>query len=104
MNTADPPRHWSICLPAPGSSLARVVRPGSAIVARPDPGADRLVADFEGNLYGAANLGSYVERLICAAWRSRELAPTVARHWVEPAALDVIGELDLGEDGTFWPR
>jgi hypothetical protein len=84
-----------ILIPKPKNSTGKLIKPGSGIVAtdRPDGYTDIY---FEGNLYGAENLGSYWGRLLCAAGRLSQKYPTVARlvdkNWSEN--FDRIGAFD----------
>jgi hypothetical protein len=43
-------------VPTRGSRLNDLIAPGSGIVGRIDPETRQVVIDYEGNLYGAANL------------------------------------------------
>ena len=75
-------------------ALPQIIR-GSGIVGSParlDPG--RVVIDFEGNRYGAANLVTYADRVRQAAGRHRERYPTSARAAVRLDALVPIGVFD----------
>ena len=63
----------------PGSSLARMILPASAIVGSV-AGDGRYVIDFEGNLTGMDNMRTYAQRLLHAAGRHSTRYPTIARE------------------------
>lgn len=68
-----------VVIPEPDSSAALAIAPASAVVCLPfDDATESLDCHFEGNLYGASNLSEYYHRLVCAAGRLAEEAPTVA--------------------------
>jgi len=71
------------------------VAPGSAIVSPADDREDFVTVDFEGNLYDAINLRDYPSRVLVAAYRSRDRAPTVARARVPIEGLTKVATFDL---------
>jgi len=82
-----------VLVPQPGTAAAHFIRRGSGVVAR--PGVDREVrVDYEGNLYGAAELVTFEARVRHAAGRLREQYPTVARGTFPRHTFTVVGTLD----------
>ena len=75
---------------------AHGIVPGSAIVARDDreSDSDPLLVHYEGNMYGATNLESYLDRALCAAGRLLERYPTTAKMAAAPDELMFVGYLD----------
>jgi hypothetical protein len=73
--------------------------PGSAIVGQPF--GDHVLADYEGNLYGAENIKTYADRALHAAgrhvWKGHGY-PTVARRFLSASDLVEIGVYDT----TSW--
>lgn len=69
--------------------------PGSAIVSPADAHEDFVTVDFEGNLYDAINLRDYPSRVLVAAYRSRDRAPTVARVRAPIEGLAKVATFDL---------
>jgi hypothetical protein len=82
-----------VYVPAGATSFG--IAPRSGIVGRPD--GERLLVDYEGNVYGAQNLRRYADRLLQAHGRQQARYPTVARIWVERAAMRRVGSLDVAE-------
>lgn len=68
------------------------IRPGSAIVG--SNAGDRLLIDFEGNLYGASNIVTFADRVLHAAERQAVKYPTVARRLVDPGDLVEVASFD----------
>lgn len=94
-----------VFVPADGRGDALGIAPGSAIVGTPE--GDSIRIDYEGNIYGRAQLHGYAMRVLIAAGRHIERYPTVARALVDPAHLIHIGrwdahaeQLDLDAAGT----
>lgn len=89
-------RTLTIYIPKPGSAIERQLAPGSGIVGEPHPSG--VLLHYEGNLYGAANLQRYEERLKHAAGRLVGRYPTVAMMLLPAAeaadALVAVGEYD----------
>lgn len=83
----------NVYVPKPGALSLNDVHPGSALVGTPHPNG-RVTVDFEGNLYGAVNLGTYEERLLHAADRHRTSYPTVARRYVPEDDVILVGTYD----------
>ena len=79
----------TLYVPAAGAAFGAMVLPGSAIVGSPD--GDRIRIDYEGNRYRSANLVTFADRARQAAGRHLERYPTIARAWVAPANLVVVG-------------
>lgn len=78
------------------------ILPGSAIVCwQGDDGGPRVGAHglvdiwYEGNAHGVENLGTYHEKIVCAAGRMAVNYPTIAKGAVDPAALTVLAAFDL---------
>jgi hypothetical protein len=58
----------------------------------------QVVVYYEGNLYGAVNLGRYAERVRHAYWRMVENYPTVAMSVVPGEELAQVGWFDPDEN------
>lgn len=72
--------------------LASVVAPGSAVVSvRESDGM--IVAYYEGNIHGAANMVTLCDRAMFAYWRARDRYPTVACMAVPASQLTRAGTL-----------
>lgn len=50
---------------------------------------------YEGNIYGACNLHSMIDRLLVASYRLRDKAPTTAFMNVRAESLVKVGQFDL---------
>lgn len=88
------PYLW-VLVPHLVSHAARLIDPGSAIVARePAREADpaTLLVYYEGNRYGTAP--DFADRLATAAGRLLEGYPTVARAWLPVDDFDLVGLYD----------
>lgn len=89
----------TICVPTPGSPLAKRLAPGSAIVTALEtvkgvfPDIDCTVF-FEGNLYKAEMLSTFCQKLACAAGRMATKYPTVATSKVSSSELIYVGTYD----------
>lgn len=84
-----------IYVPKDGTHAEQVIKRGSGIVGSPDPRDPELITiDYEGNLYGAQNLGRFVERLLSAADRHVHRYPTRARMVVRREDLSAVGTFD----------
>jgi hypothetical protein len=82
-----------IVIPKKDSYFRRTIKKGSGIVMRTDPNFPIPVIYYEGNLYGASNLESFDERIVCAAGRAHKRYPTVARCGVlDVDEFEIIGE------------
>lgn len=79
---------YRIYIPAAGA--LSYIHPRSAIVGseRPD---GQIEVDYEGNLFKAANLNRYENRLLHALDRHRVRYPTVARSWVPADSVQEVG-------------
>jgi hypothetical protein len=92
-DTGEKPTRLTLYVPvdAKGSHIAG----GSAIVGSPGEdqrdATERLVIDFEGNVYNAENLQDYAGRLQCAAGRHADRCPTVARRHVDVNTMHAVG-------------
>ncbi len=90
----------NIYVPAKPGALDNLIRPGSGIVALQDQTAPQgyVVFYYEGNVHSACNLGSYEERIKCAAGRMFERYPTSAMIALPASELDsyvrVVGTID----------
>jgi hypothetical protein len=84
----------AVYVPAPGHSLPMFgVAPRSGIVGAVDaePVTGMIVIDYEGDLYHAANIRGWADRVFQAEGRHRVQYPTVARRAVPPDALVRVG-------------
>lgn len=87
-----------VYLPAGGHPATAGITRGSAIVGQPKRGADEVTIDFEGAIFGQANMRSLADRAAHAAGRMLEAYPTVARRVVPRDALLAVGTFDLREE------
>lgn len=97
-----PPGWLNIYMPAP--TKLPWIRPHSGVVGTPTPdsppqGLGNVLIDFEGNVYDAANLRTWRERVLTAQDRHRTQYPTVARGIVMSDEVVLIGVVD--EAGHF---
>jgi hypothetical protein len=67
---------------------------GSAIVGRPEPGADDVRIYFEGGVFGQAGMRTLADRAVYACGRLLEGYPTSAARLVPGDALVVVGTFD----------
>lgn len=99
MTTFDP-QERSLYIPAPGSSLALFLAPGSAAVGLASSPAQRanpdaiVVIDYEGNLYNASNLSLFSQRAFHAWSRQTERYPSSARRAAPLSELVEIGRFN----------
>lgn len=77
----------------PTSSCHARIDPGSGVVAAA-AGPGRLLADYEGNRYNAANIVTYADRVHHAAGRAAVSYPTLARAVLPASALVRVGTWD----------
>jgi hypothetical protein len=82
----------TIYLPLPDSSLEGEIDRGSGVVGASD--GEEATIFYEGNLYGAANIKNFADRVHIAADRSLHHAATVARALVDEKELLEIGFWD----------
>lgn len=95
-----PPGWLNVYMPAPNT--LPWIRPHSGIVGTPVPDDPTgVLIDFEGNVYDAANLRTWRERIATAQDRHRTQYPTVARGFVEASDLILIGVVDEAEHFDF---
>lgn len=90
----------AIFVPASSTSplAARVAR-GSGIVGQVGSGmAETISLDYEGAIYGQANLVTYADRVRTAADRQLQHYPTVARCVVARSQLRQVGWFDPDSD------
>jgi len=81
--------------PKPSSPFARAIAAGSAIVGDPTRSHDGLIlVYYEGNMYGAANMRKYSERVLHAAGRLATRYPTIACQYLPPDQLEAVGTYD----------
>ena len=85
-----------VYLPASGHPHEEI-HPGSAIVGRPEPGADAVRIYYEGALYGQVNMRTLADRAVHACGRLQQDYPTVAAKVVPREALTVVGTFDPRE-------
>lgn len=85
----------NVYVPVSGTVLERMIVRGSGIVGTPHPpGTDRVLIDYEGNLYGSENLKTYEDRLLHAGGRHAVRYPTVARMAARSEDLLLVGSYD----------
>lgn len=91
-----PPVHteFTVFVPA-DAGLIPEIAPRSAIVSPASATGGIRTCWFEGNLYGASNLESFVERCNCAAGRSAYRYPTVAITNLPAQLLRPVATFDL---------
>jgi hypothetical protein len=80
-----------------GRLFAAQVARGSGIVGRltlTTAGLQEVC--YEGNLYGAANIVTYADRIYQAAARLVSRYPTMARVTLPPSAIYLVGTFDYG--------
>ena len=75
-----------IVIPKKDSPFGLNIANGSGIVMI--EGKQMAIIYYEGNLYGAQNLETYEERIICAAGRAHTRYPTIARSGILPENID----------------
>ncbi|MGV8846490.1 MAG: hypothetical protein ACOH1Y_09215 [Propionicimonas sp.] len=56
---------------------------------------NRLQIDYEGNRHHAENLITYADLVHCAADRQATNYPTVARMFVEPDTMTLVGDINM---------
>lgn len=94
-----------VFIPAPHSRLRAVIDRGSGIVGTPareflgQDGSDpldeqRVIIDYEGNRFHAANMKTFADRVFHAAGRHEHRYPTVARSMVPRDELVLLGSFD----------
>ncbi len=94
---------YTVFIPsAKGAAQPLGIAPRSAIVAANRGEEDRAIVYYEGNLFGAANLKRYTERLSVAAGRASKRYPTVAMMALTTDLLTPVGTYDLATH-TFVP-
>ena len=95
------PKNYLILAPKPGQADAPEdkfgIAHGSGIVAE-ESGPETLVLHYEGNIYGACNLGEFEQRILSAAGRKAYSYPTAAMMALPKTVAEenfvVVGELD----------
>lgn len=88
----------TVFVPSDHSPLVTEIAAGSGIVGSSDPeDADRVIIDYEGNLYTASNVVTFADRVHVAAGRHTSRYPTVARQRVSAADVVAVGEWDGNE-------
>lgn len=86
-----------VYVPASPQMAAQLgIAAGSGIVGSPVSPGGRVMVDFEGNLYGAANIVTFADRVRHAADRHATGYPTVARRFVPAESLTAIGSYHAG--------
>ena len=83
-----------VYVPKKKAVLGCHIAPSSGIVGKPIDGTDLIKVYFEGNVYDACNLNTYLDRLTVASGRCAQNAPTVAFSVMEENELIVVGEMD----------
>lgn len=93
----------AVFVPAfPTAPIATIVARGSAIVGFVGgDGVGRITVDYEGAIYGQANIKTYADRALHAAGRHLQNYPTVARAVVRRSELLQVGWFDLGRGITL---
>src|SRR4051794_30288960 len=102
---------YVVLVPRPGTRAASVIDSGSGVVAAtPHGGLTRpadyyeklrqsdVLAYYEGNRYGVANMQKFEERVLHAAGRLDKHYPTIARGSFSMADFDVVGTFTHSED------
>jgi hypothetical protein len=88
--------HLAVFVPSSATTpLATIVAPGSAIIG--PAGSDeseQVTVDYEGAVYGQANIQTYADRARQAAGRQLQHYPTVARSVVLRSELRQVGWFD----------
>lgn len=92
--------HLAVYVLQPTSRLRVSIANGSGIVGSPTPSGDRIKIDYEGNLYRAADLQVYANRVATAAGRHVTNYGTVARAFVATSELALVGFWDSVEGGV----
>jgi hypothetical protein len=85
---------FTVFVPA-DAALVPEIAPRSAIVSPSDRTGNPRTVWLEGNLYGATNLESFLERCRCAAGRSGYRYPTAALMALPVALLRPVATFDL---------
>jgi hypothetical protein len=80
-----------VFVPNEDHPIRAMIAAGSGIVGGPALRGGNLEVDYEGNLYGAANIVTYADRISLAHGRMAQHYPTVARTLVEPEAMTRVG-------------
>jgi hypothetical protein len=90
---------YGVWVPKPGSATELLVAAASAVVGAGSADRDGMVdCHFEGAVYGQQNLGSFRERVSCAAGRRLHRYPTVARSRFPAAELAKVALWDPVRD------
>lgn len=85
---------FTVFVPA-DASLIPEIAPRSAIVSPASATGEIRTCWFEGNVYGASNLETFVERCNCAAGRGAYRYPTVAITNLPAQLLRAVATFDL---------
>ena len=80
-------------VPESGTSAWATIDRKSGIVGR-DIGVGQFEVYFEGNRYGAVNLATFEQRVLCAAGRLVSKYPTIARAVFAATDFKVVGSVD----------
>lgn len=91
----------SIAVYVPKPGLHGLIAPKSGVVGSTQGVTDRVMIDYEGNLFGAVNLERYANRVARAYDRHVTRYPTVARAFVSPDELIQIGTYEPAEFGVL---
>lgn len=83
---------WLVVLPS--ESTPHRIAAGSGVVCQSAANDGSVIVDFEGNLYGAANLSRYADRVWHALGRAQTSYPTVARIRVPLSDFVIVGVFD----------
>lgn len=73
------------------------ILPHSAIVGHVVGQNEEVLIDFEGRHYDHSNMVTFHDRLIIAAGRHKDRAPTVARMMIDSSTLVRVGEYDYSK-------
>lgn len=85
----------TVFVPVPHSRAEALIDPGSGIVGDTAGQVEgRILVDFEGNRFGAANIATFADRVSHAADRSRNNYPTTARAALPSEDLVAVGVFD----------
>lgn len=87
---------FNVYVPRPGTPTAMLVLPRSGCVGEEIVNHDEttIMLDVEGNKYDSSSMRTFANRVLHAAGRQAQRYPTVARFYVNPADLLLVGTYD----------
>lgn len=89
-------REIALYVPAAEHRATSGIAPGSAIVGRPEPGAEDVQIYYEGGVHGQSEMRTLADRAVYACGRLIEDYPTVATRLVPRVALVTVGTFNPG--------